>query len=106
MIRACIAAVAVGLSLAGGALAQDVKIGFILPMMGQQASTGKQISAAAKLYMVQQGDTVAGKNVQLIVRYDDAVPDNTKRVAQEMIVNDKVTFLSGPESITTDRAKN
>src|SRR5208282_1628161 len=83
------------LSAADSALAQDVKIGFILPMTGQQQSTGKQISAAVKLYMAQQGDTVAGKNVQLIIRDDGAVPDNTKRIAQEMIVNDKVTFLAG-----------
>jgi branched-chain amino acid transport system substrate-binding protein len=90
------ACAALTLSAAGGALAQDsVKIGFILPMTGQQASTGKQISAAAKLYMAQQGDTVAGKKVELIVRDDGAVPDNTKRIAQEMIVNDKVTFLAG-----------
>jgi branched-chain amino acid transport system substrate-binding protein len=37
----------------GGAFAEDtVKIGFILPMTGQQQqSTGKQESAAVKLYM-------------------------------------------------------
>src|ERR1700686_1862344 len=80
----------------GGAQAQDsVKIGFILPMTGQQQSTGKQISAAAKLFMAQQGDTVAGKKVELIIKDDGAVPDNTKRIAQDMIVNDKVTFLAG-----------
>ncbi len=98
MIRSYFAAaavVALGLSAADGALAQDVKIGFILPMTGQQQSTGKQISAAVKLYMAQQGDTVAGKKVQLIIRDDGAVPDNTKRIAQEMIVNDKVTFVAG-----------
>ncbi len=80
---------------AAAAQAQDVKIGFILPMTGQQQSTGKQISAAIKLYMAQHGDTVAGKKVELIVKDDAAVPDNTKRVAQELIVNDKVNFLAG-----------
>jgi branched-chain amino acid transport system substrate-binding protein len=84
------------LSAADSALAQDsVKIGFILPMTGQQQSTGKQIAAAAKLFMDQQGATVAGKKVELIIRDDGAVPDNTKRIAQELIVNDKVTFLAG-----------
>ncbi len=77
------------------AQAQDVKIGFILPMTGQQQSTGKQISAAAKLFMSQNGNTVAGKKVELIIKDDAAVPDNTKRIAQELIVNDKVTFLAG-----------
>jgi branched-chain amino acid transport system substrate-binding protein len=87
---------ALALSLAGAAQAQDsVKIGFILPMTGQQQSTGKQISAAVKLFMAQQGDAVAGKKVELIIKDDAAVPDNTKRIAQDLIVNDKVTFLAG-----------
>src|SRR6202161_1379042 len=83
-------------SAAAGASPQDaVKIGFILPMTGQQQSTGKQEAAAIKLYMAQHGDTVAGKKVELIIRDDAAVPDNTKRIAQELIVNDKVNFLGG-----------
>ncbi len=90
------AVAALGLPGAHSAFAQDtVKIGFILPMTGPQQSTGKQEAAAAKLYMAQQGDTVAGKKIELIIRDDGAVPDNTKRIAQELIVNDKVTFLAG-----------
>ena len=78
------------------ALAQEkIKVGLILPMTGQQASTGKQISAAVKLYMAQNGDTVAGKKIEIILRDDGAVPDNTKRLAQELIVNDKVSFVAG-----------
>src|SRR5271166_3567784 len=45
--------------------------------------------------MQQNGDTVAGKKIELIIRDDSAVPDNTKRIAQELIVNDKVAFLAG-----------
>ena len=77
-------------------LAQEtVKIGLILPMTGPFASTGRQIEAAAKLYMQQKGDTVAGKKIQLIVKDDTGVADVTKRLAQELIVNDKVTVLAG-----------
>src|ERR1700751_3660563 len=96
-MRCCsfFAAVAAGLTLAGAAQAQDVKIGLVLPMTGQQQSTGKQEAAAAKLYMAQHGDTVGGKKVELIIKDDGAVPDNTKRIAQDLIVNDKVTFLAG-----------
>src|SRR6201987_1515733 len=45
--------------------------------------------------MAQNGDTVAGKKVELIIKDDAAVPDNTKRIAQELIVNDKVAFIAG-----------
>jgi ABC-type branched-subunit amino acid transport system substrate-binding protein len=49
------------LRAADAAFAEDtVKVGFILPMTGQQQSTGKQEAAAIKLYMAQHGDTVAG----------------------------------------------
>ena len=83
-------------SLLAPAQAQEtVKIGLILPMTGGQASTGKQIDNAVKLYMQQKGDTVAGKKIEIILKDDAAVPDNTKRLAQELIVNDKVNFIAG-----------
>jgi branched-chain amino acid transport system substrate-binding protein len=78
------------------AWAQDVvKIGLILPMTGGQASTGKQIDNAIRLYMQQKGDSVAGKKIEVILKDDAAVPDNTKRLAQELIVNEKVNFIAG-----------
>ncbi len=79
------------------ALAQDnrFKIGLILPMTGPFASTGKQIEAAARLFIAQNGDTVAGKKVELIVKDDTGIPDVTKRIAQELVVNDKVNVLAG-----------
>jgi len=91
------AAAALVLSTGLTAMAQDnvFKIGLILPMTGQQATTGRQIEAAAKLYMAQHGDTVAGKKVQLIIKDDTSLPDVTRRLAQELVVNDKVNVLAG-----------
>jgi branched-chain amino acid transport system substrate-binding protein len=83
------------LALAPAHAQETVKIGLILPMTGGQASTGKQIDNAVKLYMQQNGDTVAGKKIEVILKDDAAVPDNTKRLAQELIVNDKVNFIAG-----------
>ena len=71
------------------------KIGFILPMTGQSASTGKQIEAAIKLYVAQNGDTVAGRKVEVIVKDDAGVADTTRRIAQELVVNEKVGVLAG-----------
>src|SRR3978361_708443 len=83
------------LALAPAQAQESVKIGLILPMTGGQASTGKQIDNAVKLYMSQKGDTVAGKKIEIILKDDAAVPDNTKRLAQEFIVNEKVNFIAG-----------
>ncbi|HEX4234822.1 MAG TPA: ABC transporter substrate-binding protein [Caldimonas sp.] len=93
-----ISLVTLAAALPGSALAQGsepFKIGFILPMTGQSASTGKQIEAAIKLWQAQNGTTVAGRKVEVIVKDDGAVPDVTKRIAQEMVVNDKVDVLAG-----------
>jgi branched-chain amino acid transport system substrate-binding protein len=93
-----IAALAFGTLAAGSAFAQDtVKIGLIVSMTGQQASTGKQIKAAVDLYMKEHGDTVAGKKIQVILRDSGSVPDNSKRLAQELIVKDKVSVIAGFE---------
>jgi len=80
-----------------GAAAQDnkFKIGLIIPLTGPQSTTGIQIEAAARLYMAQNGDTVAGKKIELIVRDDAATPDVTKRIAQELVVKDKINVMAG-----------
>jgi branched-chain amino acid transport system substrate-binding protein len=89
-------AVAIAAFSTCGAFAADtVKVGLIMTMTGQQAAVGKQVVAAARLYMQQHGTTVAGKKIELIVRDDAGVADNTKRIAQELIVNEKVEFLAG-----------
>ncbi|MBR0959997.1 ABC transporter substrate-binding protein [Bradyrhizobium japonicum] len=92
---AAVAAIAGLAGLAPAKAADSVKVGLILPMTGGQASTGKQIENAIKLYMQQKGDTVAGKKVEIILKDDAAIPDKTKTAAQELIVNDKVNFIAG-----------
>ena len=100
MIRRHILRAGLGLAavLVGGlpARADDVfKIGLILPMTGPFASTGRQIEAAVKLFMQGAGDSVAGKKVQVILKDDAGTADQTKRIAQELIVNEKVGVLAG-----------
>ena len=76
-----------------GASAQDVKVGVVLPLTGGLAPVGKQVQAGIKMYMDKNGASVAGKKVDLIVKDDGGVPDNSKRLAQELIVNDKVAVI-------------
>jgi branched-chain amino acid transport system substrate-binding protein len=78
-------------------IAQDNKfrIGLILPMDRTASHHRPPDQAAAKLYMAQNGDTVAGKKVMLIVKDDTSAPDITKRLAQDLVVNDKVSVLAG-----------
>ena len=93
-VAGCLAIAAAALG-AGSAAAQDtIKIGMVMQMTGPNAAGGREISAAAKLYMAQHGDSVAGKKIELIFRDDASIPDNAKRLAQELIVNDKVSLLA------------
>jgi branched-chain amino acid transport system substrate-binding protein len=88
--------IAAALLLVAPARADDaVKVGLLVPLSGPFTPTGKQMAAGAKLYMQQNGDTVAGRKIELIVKDDGGNPDNTKRLAQELIVNDKVSVLAG-----------
>jgi len=90
------AAVLLGLTPLAALAADPFRIGLILPLTGPFASTGKQIEAAARLYMAKNGTTVAGREVQLIVKDDTGLaPETTKRIAQELVVQDKVNVLAG-----------
>lgn len=84
-------------SQTGISAAQDkkFKIGLLLPMTGPFASTGRQIENGVRLYMAQFGTKVAGREVEIILKDDTGVPDVTKRLAQELIVTDKVDVLAG-----------
>ncbi len=99
MIRRQFLAATAGFALALGAAPafaqQVVKVGVILPMTGPFASTGRQVEAGARLWLAQNGDTVAGKKIELIVRDDTGSADQTKRIATELIVNDKVAVIAG-----------
>jgi branched-chain amino acid transport system substrate-binding protein len=75
--------------------ADTVKIGLIVPLTGGQASTGKQLDNAVRLYIQQHGDVVAGKKIEIILKDDAANPENTKRLTQELIVNEKVDIIAG-----------
>ena len=94
----CVVTVAAAWALVAGAAAnaqETVKIGVILPMTGPFQSTGWQANAAINLFLKQNGSLVAGKKIQVILKEDAGVADNAKRLAQELIVNDRVHVLLG-----------
>jgi branched-chain amino acid transport system substrate-binding protein len=95
LLRTALLAVATAAPIAAAQAEDTFKLGLIVPMTGGQASTGKQIDNAIKLYIKKHGDTVAGKKIEIILKDDAAIPDNTKRMAQELIVNDKVNAIAG-----------
>ena len=77
--------------------ADPIKIGLVLPMTGPFAAYGKQIEHGVKLYLSTHGDSFAGRKVELIVKDDSpgTAGDVSKRLAQELVVKDKVDILAG-----------
>jgi branched-chain amino acid transport system substrate-binding protein len=91
-----IAILAMTAAAASSSNAQNpVKIGMVMPMTGTLASAGQQVIAGARLYIKQHGDTVAGRQVELIVKDDASSGETGKRLIQELIINEKVDVIGG-----------
>lgn len=75
---------------------ESIKIGFVGPYTGPFAVAGQSFRQGVESYMALKGDTVAGKKVEIIYR-DSAGADPTlaKRLAEELVVKDKVNMLAG-----------
>lgn len=95
VIKAIAAAPFALASLHASAQQAPFKIGLLAPMTGPFASTGKQMEAGARLWMAQNSGLIAGRKVELILKDDTGTPDVTKRLAQELVVNEKVDVLAG-----------
>ena len=88
-------AVASALPLTAHAQTAPFRIGVLAPMTGPFQSTGRAIDDAVKLYLKVHGDSVAGRKVEILLRDDAGVPDNTKRLATELVVRDHVNAFLG-----------
>jgi branched-chain amino acid transport system substrate-binding protein len=98
-----IAGLGLALSVSAAAAQEPLKIGLIQSMTGAFNTVGKAAVNGARLYIQQHGDTVAGRKIQLIVKDDATSPEAAKRLAQELIVNDKVAIIGAgitPSALT------
>jgi branched-chain amino acid transport system substrate-binding protein len=95
--RAATLALAATAALASldAAAADPIKIGLILPVTGPFSYMGRQVGAGVSLYLAQHGDMVAGRKIEIVLKDDAGEPATTRRLAQELVVNDKVQVLAG-----------
>ena len=97
-VKRTLAILTLAFGAASSVLAADpIKIGLVLPMSGPFAAYGKQIEHGVKLYLALHGDTFGGSKIELIVKDDSpgTAGDVSKRLAQELVVKDKVDILAG-----------
>ena len=76
--------------------AEPFRIGLILPMSGPFAgSIGRQVEQGARLYLQTHGVEVAGRRIEIVLRDDGGNADATRRLATELVTNEKVDVLAG-----------
>ena len=97
--RRTLAAFAVACSLicAAPIHAQEVtRIGFVGPYTGPFAVTGQAFKQGVEAYQALHGDKAGGRKIEVLYR-DSAGADPTlaKRLAEELVVKDKVAILAG-----------
>jgi len=76
--------------------AADIKVGFVMVFTGPEAVGGQQVGRGVDLYMKTHPQVPGGHKIELL-RRDTAgpAPDRAKRLAEELIVRDKVSLIIG-----------
>lgn len=95
MNRVVIAAFA-AIIMGSAAHADTIKIGVVGPFSGPFALQGKNFKAGIDAYMAMNGTTVGDDTIEVIYR-DLPAPDpaQSKALAQELVVKEKVQYLAG-----------
>jgi branched-chain amino acid transport system substrate-binding protein len=80
------------------AQAAPLKIGVIMSFSGPGASLGRSVNASIDAWLVMHHNMIGGRPVVLIRRDDSHAPETARRLAQELIVQDKIDILMGGSS--------
>lgn len=95
MKRVIVAAFA-AIIMGGAAYADTIKIGVVGPFSGPFALQGKNFKAGIDAYMAMNGATVGDDTIEVIYRdLPAADPAQSKALAQELVVKEKVQYLAG-----------
>jgi branched-chain amino acid transport system substrate-binding protein len=76
-----------------------LKIGLIMSFSGPGALLGRSINGAIVAWFAQHNDTIGGRKAVIIRRDDAHSPENARRLAQELIVQEKIDILLGGTSV-------
>lgn len=86
-------------ALAGAVHAQDtIKVGILASYSGPSASSGIAVDNVVKLFQQKHGDAPGGRKIEFVKRDSTGPnPEVARRLAQELIVREKVQILLGPD---------
>jgi branched-chain amino acid transport system substrate-binding protein len=87
---------AIAMLLPGVAAAETVKVGLIGVFSGGFAIWGEQFQRSVQAFQKVNGDTVKGNKIEVIYRdVGGPNPAKSKQLAEELILRDKIKFLTG-----------
>ena len=93
---------AAALSHAPAAHADEIKIGVIAAFSGPYSNWGKQIQEASELFVAQNNGKAGEHTIKLIYRdVGGNNPARARQLAEELVVRDKVQYVSGLEFTPT-----
>ena len=80
----------------GVAAADTVKVGLIMPFSGSYAQWGAETKGGVEAYQAIHGKSVNGIDIEIVMRDEGGIdPARSKQLAEELILRDKVSFLTG-----------
>ena len=91
-------ALAIILSSMAGAIAQDIKIGFVGALSGLSAKSGEAITRGMEVAIDEinaKGGLLGGRKLVLVKRDDESNPAKGQIAARELIQNEKVAAIFG-----------
>ena len=96
LVRTLLLGTMLGIGSSPALAQQTVRIGVVAPFSGPFADYGKQFDAGIKAYQKVHGALAGGHKIEVIIRDTGGPsPETAKRLAQELVVRDKVDFLAG-----------
>src|SRR5579864_4219542 len=96
LLRGAAGMAAAAIPLPALAAANPVKIGLLTVKTGPLAQGGIQMEQGTTLYLKDNGYTMAGRKVELVVGDTGGNPAGAKTKAQELIERDNVDMIFGP----------
>jgi branched-chain amino acid transport system substrate-binding protein len=95
-VLACALASILSVTRTAWAADEPLRIGLIATYSGPYADYGRQFDAGIALYLKEHGGKIAGRRVEIVKKDTGGPsPDAAKRFAQELVVRDKVSILTG-----------
>src|SRR5438552_8440222 len=89
------ALLAVGVVVGQSAASVPIKVGFIAPLSGPYVQNGRDILNGFLLYLEEIGYRAGGRQIEVVVEDDEAIPAVRLTKARKLVERDKVHLMAG-----------